>query len=66
MVLDKHIDEIENLLNKGKIIHFNLLQVSFDIACIKIKLDDHSEFIVKLDIKSERVFNPIESETKNQ
>ncbi len=65
MVLDKHIDEIENLLNKGKIIQFKLLQVSFDIACIKIKLDDGSKFIVKYDVKSERVFSPIESEAKN-
>ena len=65
MILDKHINEIESILNKGKIIQFNLLQISFDIACLKIKLDNDSEFIVKFDVKSERVFNPIESEAKN-
>ncbi len=65
MIIDKYIKEIENLLNKGKIIQFKLLQVSFDIACIRIKLDDNDEFIVKYDIKFERLFNPIESEAKN-
>ena len=38
MIKQKHIEEIENLLNKGKIIQFELLQISFDIACIKINL----------------------------
>jgi len=38
MIEEKHIKEIESLLNKGKIIQFKLLQISFDIACIKIKL----------------------------
>ena len=65
MILDKYIKEIEKLLNKRKIIQFKLLQFSFDIACIKIKLDNDSEFIVKFDVKSKRVFNPIKSETKN-
>ena len=65
MIIDKYINEIEILFNKGKIIQFKLLQVSFDIACIKIKLDNNDEFIVKYDVKSERVFNPIESEAKN-
>ena len=65
MIIDKHINEIENLLNKGKIIKFKLLQVSFDIACIKIKLDDNDEFIVKYHVKSKKAFNPIKSEAKN-
>ena len=39
MIEEKHIKEIENLLNKGKIIQFELLQVSFDIACLKIKIE---------------------------
>ena len=65
MILDKHIKEIEKLLNKEKIIQFNLLQVSFGIACIKIKLENSKAFIVKYDIKSKRNFNPIESEAKN-
>ena len=65
MIEKKHIKEIENLLNKGKIIQFKLLQVSFDIACIKINLEDHNKYIVKYDIKSHRNFNAIESESRN-
>ena len=65
MIIEKHIKEIENLLNKGKIIQFELLQISFDIACIKIKIENNNKFIVKYDVKSQRDFNVIESETKN-
>lgn len=65
MIIKKHIKEIENLLNKGKIIQFELLQVSFDIACLKIKIENNNKFIVKYDVKSQRDFNAIESETKN-
>ena len=65
MINKKHIKEIENLLNKGKIIQYELLQVSFDIACIKIKLEDNNNYIVKYDVKSHRGFNAIESESKN-
>ena len=65
MILDKVIIEIEIFLNKGKIIQFELLQVSFDIACIKIKLENRNKFIVKYDVKSQRSFNPIEAEAKN-
>ena len=65
MIEEKHIKEIENLLNKGKIIQFELLQISFDIACIKIKLEDNNKFIVKYDVKSQGGFNAIETEAKN-
>ena len=65
MIIEKHIKEIETLLNKGKIIQFELLQVSFDIACIKIKIENNNKFIVKYDVKFQRNFNAIESETKN-
>jgi protein-ribulosamine 3-kinase len=65
MIEEKHIKEIENLLNKGKIIQFELLQISFDIACINIKLEDNNKFIVKYDLKSRVGFNVIESEAKN-
>ena len=60
MIEKKHIKKIEILLNKGKIIQFELLQISFDIACIKIKLEDNNKFIVKYDVKSQRSFNAIE------
>ena len=62
---EKHIKEIENLLNKKKIIQFELLQISFDIACIKIKLEDNNKFIVKYNVKFQRGFNAIESEAEN-
>ena len=65
MIKEKHIKEIENLLNKEKIIQLELLQISFDIACIKIKLEDNTKLIVKYDIKSQGSFNSIESEAKN-
>ena len=65
MIKEKHIKEIENLLNKEKIIQFELLQVSFDIACLKIKIENNNKFIVKYDVKSQRDFNAIESERKN-
>ena len=65
MIKEKHIKEIENLLNKGKIIQFKLLQISFDIACIKIKLEDNNKFIVKYAVKSHGGFNAIVSEAKN-
>jgi fructosamine-3-kinase len=65
MIEEKHIKEIENLLNRGKIIQSQLLQISFDIACIKIKLEDNNKFIVKYAVKSQGGFNAIESEAKN-
>ena len=48
MITKKHIREIESLLNKGKIIKYNLLQVSFDIACLKIQISDSKKYIVKI------------------
>ena len=65
MIEEKHIKEIESLLNKGKIIQFKLLQISFDIACIKIKLEDNNKFIVKYADKSQESFSAIESEANN-
>ena len=65
MIEERHIKEIENLLNKGKIIQFEILQISFDIACINIKLENNNKFIVKYDLKSREDFNVIESEAKN-
>ena len=65
MIEEKHIKEIENLLNRGKIIQSQLLQISFDIACIKIKLEDNNKFIVKYTVKYQGGFNAIESEAKN-
>jgi len=65
MIEENHIKEIENLLNRGKIIQSELLQISFNIACIKIKLEDNNKFIVKYAVKSHGGFNAIVSEAKN-
>ena len=65
MIEEKHIKEIDNLINKEQIIQFELLQISFDIACIKIKLEDNNKFIVKYDVKSQEDFIAIESDAEN-
>ena len=65
MIEEKHIKEIENLLNRGKIIQSQLLQISFEIDCLKIKLQNHNKFIVKYSFKSQWNFNSIESEAEN-
>ena len=38
MIIEKHIKQIENLLNKEKIIKYKILQISFDVVCLKFKL----------------------------
>ena len=65
MITKKHIREIESLLNKGKIITYNLLQVSFDIACLKIQISDSKKYIVKFYLNKKSFFNAITSEAKN-
>ena len=65
MIIEKHIKEIENLLDKGKIIQFELLQVSFDIACLKIQISDSKKYIVKFYLNKKSFFNAITSEAKN-
>ena len=65
MITKKHIREIESLLNKGKIIKYNLLQVSFDIACLKIQISDSKKYIVKFYLNKKSFFNAITSEAKN-
>ena len=65
MITKKHIKEIESLLNKGKIIKFNLLQISFDIACVKIQISDKKKYIVKFYFNKKSIFNAITSEAKN-
>ena len=65
MNLENHIKEIQILLNKEKIVKYNLLQVSFDIACIKIELLNNVKYIIKFYIKKNKFFNAIKSETSN-
>ncbi len=65
MITKKHIKEIENLLNKEKLVKYKLLQVSFDIACVKIKIANSNKYIAKFDIKQIKSFNAIKSEAQN-
>ena len=48
MTIQYHIKQIENLLNKEKIIKYNLLQTSFDIACVKLELSNGDKYISKV------------------
>ena len=65
MITKEHIKQIEILLNKEKIIQFELLQVSFGIACIKFQISDKTNYIAKFSIKKTKKFNAIKSEEKN-
>ena len=40
MIIEKHIKQIENLLNKEKIIKYEILQISFDVVCLKFELSN--------------------------
>ena len=50
MIKKIHIKQIENLLNKEKIIKYQLLQVSFNIVCLKFELSDSNKYISKFSI----------------
>jgi len=65
MIIENHIKQIENLLNKEKIIKYQLLQVSFDIGCVKLELQSSKIYIAKFRINKIKVFNAIKSEAKN-
>ena len=65
MIIEKHIKQIENLLNKEKIIKYEILQISFNVACVKFELKNKKKYIAKFSIKIDNFFNPIKSEAKN-
>jgi len=65
MIIEKHIKQIENLLNKEKIAKYELLQISFDVACVKFELSNKKKYIAKFAINKNKFFNPIKSEAKN-
>ena len=65
MIIEKHIKEIENLLNKEKVIKYKLLQISFNIACLKFKLSNGKIYIAKFFVEKKHKFNAIISEAKN-
>ena len=65
MISAHNIKEIENLLNTENIIKFKLLNISFDIACIKFQLSNNLKYISKFYVNKKINFNAIESESKN-
>ena len=65
MIIQQHIKQIENILNKEKIIKYKLLQISFDIACIEFELLSKKKYISKFSINKKNIFNPIKSEAEN-
>ena len=65
MSIEKHIKQIENLLNKEKIIKYQLLQASFGIACVKFEIQSSKIYIAKFRINKNKIFNAIKSEAKN-
>ena len=65
MISKKHIKQIEDLLNKEKIINYELLQTSFNIACVKFQISNNKKYISKFYIEKKNKFNAIKSETDN-
>ena len=65
MISKKHIKQIEDLLNKENIVGYELLQISFNIACLKFQISNNEKYIVKFFIERENKFNAIESEANN-
>ena len=65
MIIEKHIKQIENLLNKEKIIKYKILQISFDVACVKFEFSNKRKYIAKFSVKTNKFFNPIKSEAEN-
>ena len=57
MIIEKHIKQIENLLNKEKIIKYEILQISFNIACIKFELLNKNNRTKDLGLKTHAWFN---------
>ncbi len=65
MTIQYHIKQIENLLNKEKIIKYDLIQTSFDIACVKFELCSGDKYIAKYYINKSKSFNAINAEKDN-
>ena len=60
-----HIKQIEKLLNSEQISEFDLLQISFDIACVKLKLSNGTKYIAKYYITKKNEFNALTAEAEN-
>ena len=65
-MIDKtHIKQIAKLLNNENITKYELIQISFDIACVKLHLSNNTALIVKYFQKKNKTINAIKSESKN-
>ena len=65
MISEKYIKQIEDVLNNEKIIKYDLLQISFNIACLKFEISNNKKYIVKFFIERNNKFNAIKSEINN-
>ena len=65
MISEKYIKQIEDLLSNEKIIKHDLLQISFNIACLKFEISNNKKYIVKFFIERNNKFNAIKSEINN-
>ena len=65
MINKKHIKQIEKLLNKEKIINYELLQISFDIVCLKFETLNSKKFIAKFYNNKNNYFNAVKAEAEN-
>ncbi len=65
MNIKYHIKEIEKLLNKEKVNKYNLLQVSFNIACLEFELSNGKKYIAKYYLNKKNLFNALKAEADN-
>lgn len=65
MINKKDIDKISLLLNENIIKKYELISDSFDINCLKVKLENGKKYIVKYYANINNNFNAIESEARN-
>ena len=65
MIYKTYIKQIESLLNREKIINYELLQISFNIACLKFEISNNKKYISKFFVEKNNKFNAIKSETDN-
>lgn len=65
MIKKKDINNILQLLNVNKFKKYKLISTSFDINCLKIKLENDKQYIVKYYNNKKQNFNAINSELKN-
>ena len=65
MINKKDIDKISLLLNENIKKKYELISDSFDINCLKVKLENGKKYIVKYYANINNNFNAIESEARN-